>query len=129
MSIFMSIIEGKIPSYKIYEDEWVYSFLALDQITKGHTLIIPKINIDHFTDVPEPYYSKVFTAAKEISIALQKSMNCKRVGTMIQGWEVPHFHYHLVPMHKVSDLSFKQAKQYSKEEMIEIQESILRNLR
>ena len=129
MGLFLDIIEGKIPCYKIYENEWTYSFLSLDQIQKGHTLVIPKVEVDYFVEVPEPYYSEVFKSAKIISKAIHESMECKRVGTMIQGWDVPHFHYHLVPMHLASDLSFKHAKRYPQEVMEEIQEKIISHLK
>ena len=78
-SIFTKIINSQIPSFKIYEDEWTFAFLAKDAIQIGHTLIVPKIEVDYFINVPEPYYSKVFQNARFISKAIQLSTNCKRV--------------------------------------------------
>lgn len=115
-SIFSKIISGHIPSFKIYEDEWTFSFLTKDAIHLGHTLIVPKIEVDYFIDVPEPFYSKVFENARNISRAIQNVTNCKRVGTIIAGWDVPHFHYHLVPMFDYFDLDPKRAKERSQDE-------------
>ena len=92
MTLFSKIIAGQIPSFKIYEDDLVFSFLDIQPHNLGHTLIVPKLEIDYFIDVPEPYYTGVFLAAKKVSTAIQKATNCKRVCTQILGWDVPHFH-------------------------------------
>jgi histidine triad (HIT) family protein len=128
MTLFTKIINGEIPCYKIYEDEQVFAFLAKDQINLGHVLVVPKVEIDYFIDVPEPYYSAVFKTAKLISKAIQTATACKRVGTIIAGWDVPHFHYHLVPMFEYHDLDPARAKEYSKEEMEEVQGRIIEKL-
>ncbi len=128
MGLFMKIIAGEIPCYKIYEDDYVLAFLAKDQIQLGHTLVIPKVEVDHFADVPEPYYSAVFSAAKKISPAIQKATDCKRVGASIVGLDVPHFHFHLIPMFSADDMSFRHAKERSVDEMKRIQEKILSSL-
>lgn len=127
-SVFSKIISGIIPSYKIYEDNHVYAFLARDAIQLGHSLIVPKIEIDYFVDVPEPYYSAVFQAAKPLSRAIHESTGCKRVGTVIAGWDVPHFHYHLIPMFDYFDLDPKRAVQRTHEENIGIQQKIINRL-
>ena len=124
-TLFTKIIEGELPSYKVFENEYVFAFLALDQIELGHTLIVPKVEVDHFSHVPEPYYSEVFKAAKILSEAIQKASGCLRVGAIFAGFEVPHCHYHLVPLNSESDLSFSKARPRSKNEMLEIQEKIL----
>lgn len=128
-SVFTKIINGEIPSYKIYEDEHTYAFLDINPINIGHTLIVPKIEVDYFLDVPEPYYSTVFKNAKFISQAIHKATECKRIGTIIAGWDVPHFHYHLIPMNEFGDLDFKKGKQRSQEEMKEIQNKIIELLK
>lgn len=128
-SIFTKIISGEIPSFKIYENEYTYAFLSLDQINLGHTLVIPKIEVDHFTEVPEPYYSEVFKTAQLIGKAMLKATNCKRVGTAILGWDVPHFHYHIVPMFGVGDLDFRRARQPSKEDNVHIQTKLVEELK
>lgn len=127
-SIFTKIINGEIPSYKIYEDEYTYAFLDINPISPGHTLIVPKIEKDYFLDVEEPYYSQVFKNAKIIGQAIHKATNCNRVCTIIAGYDVPHFHYHLVPTEEMSDLDFRKGKKRSEEEMKEIQRKIIENL-
>ena len=124
-SIFSRIIAGEIPSYKLYEDEYVYAFLDVFPQQKGHTLIVPKIEIDHFADVPEPHYSAIFQAAKKLSKPLQEVTGCKRICTVFAGYEVPHTHYHLVPTNSQEDLHFKKTEQASAEELAALQKSIL----
>lgn len=128
-SIFTKIINGEIPSYKVFEDEHTYAFLDINPINVGHTLVIPKIEIDYFLDVPEPYYSAVFNNSKLIAKAIHEATNCKRVGTIIAGWDVPHFHYHLIPMLDYTDLDFKKGKKRTEEEMKDIQSKIISNLK
>lgn len=127
-SIFTKIIKGEIPCYKIYENEFVMAFLDIRPVQLGHTLIVPKKEIDHYIDVPEPYYSEVFKAAKIVGQAIQKATGCTRVGTVTLGFDVPHFHYHLIPMWQMSDIDFKKAKTYPAETMLEIQQKIQSNL-
>ncbi len=131
--LFTKIIAGQIPSYKIYEDEWTYAFLTKDAIQMGHTLVIPKVEVDYFVEVPEPYYAKVFANARFIAKAIHKVTGCKRVGTIIAGWDVPHFHYHIVPMFGVEDLDFKNGRERTHEENLrmqaDLQSEIARQLR
>lgn len=128
-SIFSKIIRGDIPSFKIFEDDLTYAFLDIQPIHPGHTLIVPKIEIDYFIDVPEPHYSAVFQNAKNIARAIQAATDCKRVGTIILGWDVPHFHYHLIPMSGHGDLDFRKAKKISNAAMVEMQQKILAELK
>lgn len=123
-SIFTKIINGEIPSYKIFEDEYTYAFLDINPINLGHTLVIPKIEVDYFVDVPEPYYSAVFKTAKVVSKAIHEATGCERVATVIAGFDVPHFHYHLIPTNGISDLDFKKAQRRSEDDMLEIQDKI-----
>ena len=123
--VFTQIIKGELPSYKVMENDWVYAFLALDQIQLGHTLIIPKVEVDEFVDLPEPYYLAIFQAAKPVAAAIKKASGCKRVGTMFVGFEVPHCHYHLVPLWSQEDMSFSKACRRPEKEMIEIQNKIV----
>ncbi len=123
--IFQQIIEGKIPSYKIFEDDLTYSFLSNRPVKKGHILVIPKIEVDYFCDVPEPYYSQVFKNAKFLSQALKKATDCLRVSTAILGYEIPHFHYHLIPSWDLSDLDFSKAKEDSVENFLDMQKKII----
>lgn len=124
-TVFTKIIKGEIPSFKIYEDEWTFALLTRDAVQLGHTIIVPKIEVDYFTEVPEPFYSAVFKVAKPIAQALHKATGCVRVGTMIAGFEVPHFHYHLVPMFTADDLDLSRGKVRSSEENAAMQTKIL----
>lgn len=119
-SVFTKIIKGELPCYKIYEDDLTISILTIAPIQLGHTLVIPKEEIDHYLDVPEPAYLRVFQNAQKIGKAIHKATGCTRVGTMIQGWEVPHFHYHVVPMWGPDDLNLTKARSRDESEMKDI---------
>ncbi|MGE0171862.1 MAG: HIT family protein [Oligoflexales bacterium] len=123
-SIFSKMIRGEHPCFKVYEDEHTFAFLTRDAIRHGHTLIVPKIEVDYFIDVPEPYYSAIFKTAKTLARAIHNVTGCKRVGTVIAGWDIPHFHYHLVPMFEYHDLDPRRAKQFSNEENLTMQKKI-----
>lgn len=109
-TLFSKIISWEIPSYKIYEDEYVFAFLNIYPHAPGHALIIPKIEIDHIADVPEPYYSAVFQAAKILSPILKEVSWCIRICSMFSGFEIPHAHYHLIPCITGKELEFSYAK-------------------
>lgn len=128
-TVFTQIIRGEIPAYRIFEDEHTCAFLARDAIQPGHTLIVPKVEIDYFVEVPEPFYSAVFRNAKTVSKAIHAATGCKRVGTLIAGWDVPHFHYHLIPMSDYFDLDPRKARVLPPEEMSAIQSKIIEKLR
>lgn len=123
-SIFTKIIDNQIPAYRVYEDEHVIAILALDQVMPGHTIVIPKLEVDHHFEVPEPYYSSVFKAAKAIAPVLKQVTGCKRVLTAAIGFEVNHFHYHLIPADSIEQFNFKNAKKLSPEEMQNLQKII-----
>jgi histidine triad (HIT) family protein len=123
-SVFTKIMNGELPSYKVYENEYVCGFLTRDAIRLGHTLIVPKVEVDYFLDVPEPFYTEVCKAARIVARAVHRATGCKRVGTVIAGWDVPHFHYHLIPMFEYEDLDPARAKVYSHEENRAMQEKI-----
>lgn len=127
-TIFSKIIRGEIPSYKIWECEHTFAFLDINPINPGHTLVIPKAEVDYFIDVPEPYYSAVFQTSKRVAQAIQSATNCKRVGTIILGWDVPHFHHHLVPMWGHGELDFRKAKRIPADQMKTMQDKILAEL-
>ena len=128
-SPFTDMIEGQAPCYRVFEDEYTFAFLSMQAIRLGHTLIVPKVEIDDFTEVPEPYYSAVFRNAKPLARAIHGATGCVRVGTVIAGWDVPHFHYHLVPMFDYYDLDPKRARERSAEESTSMQEKIVSHLR
>lgn len=124
-SIFTRIINGELPCYKIHEDELTISFLALDQVNLGHTLVVPKAEVNHWMDVPEKDFVRVQLNAQKIAKAIQKATGCPRVGTMVAGFEVPHYHLHLIPAWSIPDLSFKGAKKLPEAEMKAIQAKII----
>ncbi len=126
--IFMKIIQGEIPCFKLWEDELTFAFLDIRPVHLGHSLVIPKKEVDHFLDVEEPYYSAVFQTAKKIAPAIQKATQCKRIGTSIVGFEVPHFHYHLIPLWSLKDMDFTKACEREKELMEDMQRKILSHL-
>lgn len=125
-SIFTKIISWEIPSYKLYEDEYAYAFLDIFPQKLGHTLIVPKIEVNHFSDLPEPYYSAIFQAAKRLSPAIQRATGCTRVCTMFVWYEVPHCHYHLIPTDSIDDLDHQKARKADPEDLKMMQEKILK---
>lgn len=124
-SVFTKIIDGELPCYKLYEDELVLSFLAVPPNQLGHALVIPKKEINHILDVPHEDYMRVMEIGQKVGKAIHKATGSKRVCFMVQGFEVPHFHLHVVPCNHPSDLDFKNAKARDESEMKAIQEKIV----
>jgi len=124
-TIFSRIITGEIPSYKIYEDELTFAFLDIHPYTLWHTLIVPKTEVDHFYDLPEPYYSAIFQTAKKLAPTLQKATKSKRISMFLIGLDVPHVHIHLVPTNTVDDIQKNATHQESEEAMKQIQQAII----
>lgn len=130
MSIFSKIIAGEIPSYKIAENEKFYAFLDIFPLVKGHTLVVPKQEIDKFFDIPDDYLAELLVFAKPIAKAIEKQFDCARCGIAVIGLEVPHAHLHLVPINSADDLNFTRSKlQLSTEELKDAQEKILEELK
>ena len=123
-SIFTSVLRGETDGHVVYEDDLVFALLSREAIRLGHTLVVPKVEIDYFIDLPEPHYSALFRAGKLIARALQNVTACRRVGTVIAGWDVPHVHYHLVPMVDYDDLDPHRARLFSAEENADMQHRI-----
>ena len=109
-SVFTLIMEGKIPGNFVYEDDIAVAILTIQPIRPGHVLVIPRMEIDQWTDLPVDVMAHLTTVSHKISNALKQGFPCKRVGMMIAGLEVPHTHIHLVPMDSMEDLSFAYAK-------------------
>lgn len=129
MSIFTKIINGEIPSYKIKEDEKFYSFLDIFPLVKGHVLVVPKLEVDKFFDLPADYLSEMLVFAQPIAKAIERSFDCKRCGISVVGIEVPHAHMHLLPINSANDLNFTQPKmKLAPEQLEEIQKKIIGNL-
>jgi len=123
-SIFTKIIQGKIPSYKIYEDETYYAFLDINPNALGHTLCIPKKEVDELFDLDDETYKGLMIFSKKIARALKKALDCKRIGLSVIGLEVPHVHVHLIPINKMDDMSFKSKIKLSDDELNDIMEKI-----
>jgi histidine triad (HIT) family protein len=129
-SIFTKIINGEIPSYKIAENDNYYAFLDVFPVAKGHTLVVPKKEIDYIFDLDDDLLAGMHVFAKKIAKALEKSVPCKRIGTAVVGLEVPHAHLHLIPINNISDISFEHPKlKLSETEFKEILEKIKANLK
>ena len=109
-SVFTKIINREIPSYKIAENEQYYAFLDINPLAKGHTLVIPKKEIDNLFDLDEELYKGLFLFAKKVANAMEKTISCRKIGVAVVGLEVPHAHIHLVPMNTVNDINFTQPK-------------------
>ena len=129
MTIFSKIIAGEIPSYKIAENEKCFAFLDIFPLVKGHTLVIPKIEVDNLFDLPPDYLSELLVFAQPIAKAIERSFRCNRCGISVVGLEVPHAHIHLVPINSMDDLNFTRGKlKLSQEELKEAQQKIKSNL-
>ena len=120
VSVFTRIVEGEIPCYKIAEDENYFAFLDINPIAKGHTLVIPKKEVDYIFDLDDNTLAGLHLFAKRVAKAIEKSITCKRVAVVVLGLEVPHAHIHLIPLNKESDANFTNPK--LKLEPIEMQE-------
>ncbi|MCC7521481.1 MAG: HIT family protein [Flavobacteriaceae bacterium] len=127
-SIFTKIINGEIPSYKIAEDERFYSFLDINPNAIGHTLVIPKKEVDKIFDLDESEYTALLQFSYKIAKAIEKSVSCKRVGIAVIGLEVPHAHVHLIPLNEMKDATFGSKVKLSNEEFVALVEKIKSNL-
>ena len=124
-SIFSRIVAGEIPCYKVAEDEKYFAFLDISPVAKGHTLVIPKHEVDYIFDLDDEEYAGLTAFAKKVAAAMKKVMPCKRIGVAVLGLEVPHTHIHLVPINKESDMNFfKEKLSLPAEEMAEIARKI-----
>ena len=127
-SVFTKIIYGELPSYKIAEDEKFYAFLDINPLKEGHTLVIPKQEIDYFFDINDDLLQEYMLFSKRVAKAIEKSIPCLRVGLTVIGLEVPHAHTHLIPIENITDMSFNSPKlKITSDRMLEIQELIISN--
>lgn len=128
-SIFTKIIQGEIPSYKIAENDNYFAFLDINPLHKGHTLVIPKMEIDDLFDLPESVYEGLFKYSRKIALAIKKTIPCERIGVAVIGLEVPHAHIHLVPINAVHDIDFKKPRiELTKEQFDETARQIATHL-
>lgn len=119
-SIFTRIIRRELPAFWIYEDDLVIAILAKDQVQLGHTLVIPKLEVDHWIELPERDFLHLQKVARIIGQVIHKVTECRRVLTATIGYEVSHFHLHLIPSWTMADLNFSRAKSYPREQMEEM---------
>ncbi len=127
-SIFTKIINGEIPCYKIAEDENYLAFLDVNPNAKGHTLCIPKQEIDKIFDMEEELYLGLMKFSRKVAKALEKTVPCKRIGLAVVGLEVPHAHVHLIPLHDMDDMRFQRKTILTKEEFEKLAKAIRSNI-
>lgn len=128
MSVFTKIISGEIPSYKIVENNDFFAFLDINPNSKGHTLVVPKKEVDKIFDLDENTYMQLMEFSRKIAIAIEKAVPCKRVGMAVIGLEVPHVHVHLIPLNDMQDATFQHKVNLSKEEFEEVAAKIKHEL-
>jgi histidine triad (HIT) family protein len=129
MTIFSKIAAGEIPSYKIAEDENYYAFLDINPLTEGHTLVIPKREVDYIFDLSSEELAGLTVFAQKVAKAIDKAIQCKRVAMIVLGLEVPHVHIHLIPIENEKDADFRKEKiKLSKEEFEAVADRIRKEL-
>jgi histidine triad (HIT) family protein len=127
-SIFSKIVNGEIPCYKVAEDENFLAFLDVNPNAEGHTLCIPKKEIDKIFDIEEELYIGLMQFSKKVAIALEKTVPCKRIGMSVIGLEVPHAHVHLIPLNEMEDIRFQKKVTLSSEKFLALAMKIQGNL-
>ena len=129
MTIFSKIISGEIPSYKIAEDDHFFAFLDIFPLRDGHVLVVPKLEVDNFFELPDNYLSEMLLFSRPIAKAIELAFDCNRCGLAVVGLEVPHAHLHLVPINRADDLNFTRAKlRRTPAELRQSQEKILNSI-
>lgn len=127
-SIFTKIINGEIPCYKIAEDDNFIAFLDVNPNAKGHTLCVPKQEINKLFEMEEDHYLNLMKFSRTIAVALEKAVSCKRIGMSVIGLEVPHVHVHLIPLNEMDEVRFQKKVSFTKEEFEETAKNIKANL-
>lgn len=123
-SIFSKIVAGEIPCHKIAENEHYLAFLDIFPVSKGHTLVIPKKEIDYIFDLDDETLAGLHVFAKKVALAIQKAVPCERIGVAVVGLEVPHAHVHLIPINSMADMNFANKRAASQEELAQVAETI-----
>ena len=125
-TIFSRIIKGEIPCYKIAENDKFFAFLDINPVSKGHTLVVPKKEVDYIFTLGDEELGEMMVFAKKVSSAIEKAMPCKRIGVAVIGFEVPHAHIHLIPIVEEGDMDFKKEHLHlTNEEFLDIQKRIV----
>ena len=119
-TLFTKIINGELPAYKVAETDQFLAFLDIRPNAKGHTLCIPKKEVNKIFDLEEEVYQELMRLSRKVAIALEKAVSCKRVGMAVVGLEVPHVHVHLIPLNSMSDMDFSRSLSFSEEEFQQI---------
>jgi len=128
-TIFTKIIKGEIPSYKVAENDQFYAFLDINPLARGHTLVVPKKEVDYMFDLDDETLAGLNIFAKKVAKAIEKAVPCKRIGTTVIGLEVPHAHLHLIPINGINDMNFEKPKlKLSDEEFKQILEDIRKHI-
>lgn len=127
-SIFTKIINGELPAYKVAEDDNYLAFLDVNPNAKGHTLCIPKKEINKIFDMPEEDYTGLMQFSRKVAIALEKTVPCKRVGMSVIGLEVPHVHVHLIPLNEMDEMRFQNKVKLEKDEFEALAKDIQDNM-
>jgi histidine triad (HIT) family protein len=109
-SIFTKIMAGDVPSYKVAENEFAYAFLDIRPLSKGHTLVVPKLEVDKLFDLPVDHYRALWDFAYQVAHAMESVLHCNRIGVTVIGLEVPHAHIHLIPIRGEADMNFAMPK-------------------
>lgn len=125
-TIFSRIIKGEIPCYKIAEDDRFFAFMDINPVSKGHTLVVPKKEVDYIFSLGDEELGEMMMFAKKVAAAIEKAMPCKRIGVAVIGLEVPHAHIHLIPIVEEGDMDFKKEHLHlTNEEFLDIQKRIV----
>jgi len=129
MTLFTKIIVGEIPCHKVAEGDKFLAFLDINPLAPGHTLVIPKKEIDYIFDLDDELYTGLHNFCRKVAIGLKKTMPCLRIGTAVVGLEVPHVHVHLIPLNSMDDINFMKPKlRFSDEEFAEIADKIRKEI-
>ena len=126
-SVFSRIVAGEIPCHRIVEDEEFLAFLDITPVAMGHTLVVPKLEIDYIFDMDDDTLGRLFSFSKKVAIQLKRAVPCRRVGMSVIGLEVPHAHVHLLPMNTMSDINFSGERVKMTQEQLEALASAIRN--
>jgi histidine triad (HIT) family protein len=124
-TLFTRIVKGEIPCHKILEDEKYLAFLDIRPINPGHTLVIPKVEVDYIFDLDDAMLGGMIVFAKKAAAMIRRAVDCKRIGIMVAGLEVPHAHIHLVPIHAIRDLNFANAREATPQELAQTAQKII----